>query len=92
METHIIVSRVLGSSYCEGSNTPILGPRLHWDHFWAHWLSYPSRRAVLLNGQILAEAEPALIWTDQRWCIDYLILSERTISDQRPEHHGGVAN
>jgi len=25
----------------------------------------PSQKAVLFNGQILAEAEPELIWTDQ---------------------------
>ena len=39
-----------------GANVPILGPLAK---------TAPSRKAVLFNRQILAEAEPGLLWTDQ---------------------------
>ena len=39
-----------------GANVPILGPSAK---------TAPSRKAVLFNGQILAEAETGLIRTDQ---------------------------
>jgi len=37
------------------ANVPILGPSAK---------TAPSRKVVLFHGQILAEAEPGLIWTD----------------------------
>jgi len=39
-----------------GANVPILGPSAK---------TASSRKAVQFNGQILAEVEPGLIWTDQ---------------------------
>jgi len=47
------------------ANVPILGPLLARDHFWGPSAkTAPSRKVVLFYGQILAEAEPGLIWTD----------------------------
>jgi len=49
-----------------GANVLILGPLLVWDHFLGLSAKTAlSQKAVLFNGQILAEAEPGLIWTDQ---------------------------
>ena len=49
-----------------GANVPILGPLLARDHFWALRLKlHLLGRLCCFNGQILAEAEPGLIWTDQ---------------------------
>jgi len=49
-------------------NVPVLSPCLHGDHFLGSLVkTAPSPKAVLLNGQTLAEAEPGLIWTDQSW-------------------------
>jgi len=45
-----------------GANVPILGPLLF---LGPSAKTAPSRKAVLFNGQILTEAEPGLIWTDQ---------------------------
>ena len=60
-----IVNEVLGGGYyrCKCPNSrffaytgPFLGPLAK---------TAPSRNAVMFNEQILAEAEPELIWTDQ---------------------------
>jgi len=47
-----------------GANVPILGPLLaSFSGPWAQ--TAPSQKAVLFNGQILADAEPGVNWTDQ---------------------------
>jgi len=59
LETHrssnIITVASLSTKQCSVSDRPFLGPLAKTAPFW---------KAVLFNGQILAEAEPGLIWTD----------------------------
>ena len=50
-----------------GCDIPVLGPIANTGPFLGTWVKIaPSRKAVLFDEWILAEAEPELIWTDQR--------------------------